>query len=80
MISELLKQLTRSYLTIVIGFVLMIIVSAVTIFVSRKIVDTLSLSDTAGNLVLLGCFIILLVACAWAYDKYRDWQFFQKKD
>ena len=80
MISELLRQLTRTHLTLMIGFVLMTIVSGVAIFVSRIVVDALSLSDTAGMLVLLGCFIILLVAGAWAYDKYKDWQFFQKQD
>lgn len=79
MISELLRQLTRSYLTIVFGFVLMIIVSGVAIFISRIIVDAFSLSDTAGLLVLFGCFLVLLVACGWTYDKYKDWQFFQKK-
>ncbi len=80
MISELLRQLTRNHLTLMIGFVLMTIVSAVAIFVSRKIVDALSLSDTAGLLVLVGCFLVLLIACGWTYDKYKDWQFFQKKD
>ena len=80
MISAFLKWLFRHHAITALAVVLMGVVGAITIFVSQPIIDVLFLDDDAGLWVQLSCFLVLLVACGWAYDKYKEWKFLSKDD
>ncbi|MDA7946976.1 MAG: hypothetical protein MPJ78_05825 [Hyphomicrobiaceae bacterium] len=80
MIVEFLKWYFHHHVVMVLGIGLMGAMGAITMVVSQSIVDAFSLSENAGLLVHLGSFFLLLIACGWTYDKYKEWQLLQKKD
>jgi len=80
MTSGFLKWLLQHHAMTALVIVLMALLGVISIFATQPIIDAFSLSDNDGLLVQLGCFLILLVACGWAYDKFKEWQLLRKKD
>lgn len=68
-----------SYYLFTFAFVsLFLFCGMVTVFLSGYVIDYFGLDDDAGMYLKLGVFVAILLPILWAYDKYKEWRFFNE--
>lgn len=66
--------LFRRFLFVLGALFAMFLAGIVCIALSGVLVMWLGLDEKAAMFAQLGCFILVLVAIGWTYDKLRDWR------
>jgi hypothetical protein len=51
----------------------MLMAGFIGVALSSALIEWLGLDETADLYVKLACFLIVLIAMGWTYDKLRDW-------
>jgi hypothetical protein len=76
MLTGFLRWLISEYLFTLLVFFGMLFVGLAAGFMSEYVVDYFELEKDSGLYLKLAMFVAILLPVLWAYDKYREWRFF----